>query len=321
MTSTLWRKGDNQLTRRSVLAISAGALAGGLSARTASANEIETHGISSFGDLKYPADFKHFEYVNPDAPKGGFFSQVGPSRQFNQNFLTFNSLNSYILKGDGAQGMQLTFASLMLMTGDEPDSMYGLTARAVRISSDKLTYRYLLRPEARFHDGSRLTAHDVAFSLKILKEKGHPIITQLTRDFLGAEAEDDATVVLKFAPGRARDVPLFVAALPIFSRAYYSTRNFEETTLDPPLGCGPYKVGKFEAGRYIEYERVKDWWGANLPVARGQNNFDVVRFEFFRDRDVAFEGFTSKTYSFREEFTARIWATRYDFPALKDGRV
>jgi microcin C transport system substrate-binding protein len=217
--------------------------------------------------------------------------------------------------------MQLTFATLMQGASDEPDAMYGLAARAVRISSDKLTYRYLLRPEARFHDGTRLTAHDVAFSLKLLKEKGHPIIGQLTRDFVGAEAEDDTTVVLKFAPKRARDVPLFVAGLPIFSRAYYSTKNFEETTLDPPLGSGPYKVGRFETGRYIEYDRVKDWWGAELPITRGQNNFDVVRFEFYRDRDVAFEGFTGKSYLFREEFTARTWATRYDFPAIKDGRV
>ena len=128
-------------------------------------------------------------------------------------------------------------------------------------------------------------------------------------------------MVLKFAERRARDVPLFVAALPIFSRAYYSAHNFEETTLEVPLGCGPYKVGKFEAGRYIEYDRVKDWWGADLPIARGQNNFDTVRFEFYRDRDVGFEGFTAKNYLFREEFTARTWATRYDFPALKDGRV
>jgi microcin C transport system substrate-binding protein len=154
-----------------------------------------------------------------------------------------------------------------------------------------------------------------------LKQKGHPIITQLTRDFAGAEAEDDATVTLKFAPKRARDVPLFVAGLPIFSRDYYSAHNFEETTLDPPLGSGAYKVGKFEAGRYIEYDRVKDWWGVDLPISRGQNNFDTVRFEYYRDRDVGFEGFTAKNYLFREEFTARTWATRYDFPALKDGRV
>src|SRR3954470_5222448 len=321
MTTTLSRKGDNRLTRRGVLIISAGALASGLSAIGAIADEIETHGISSFGDLKYPADFKQLEYVNVDAPKGGLFSQIGPSRVYNQNFLTFNSLNAYILKGDGAQGMQLTFAGVMQAEGDEPDAMYGLAARAVRISADRLTYRYLLRSEATFQDGSKLTAHDVAFSLNLLKQKGHPIITQLTRDFLGAEAEDDTTVTLKFAPKRARDVPLFVAGLPIFSQAYYSSHNFEETTLDPPLGSGPYKVGKFESGRYIEYDRVKDWWGANLPISRGQNNFDTVRFKFYRDRDVGFEGFTAKNYLFREEFTARTWATRYDFPALKDGRV
>ena len=126
---------------------------------------------------------------------------------------------------------------------------------------------------------------------------------------------------MTFAPKRARDVPLFVAGLPIFSRAYYATKPFDESTLDVPLGSGAYKVGRFEPGRYIEYERVKDWWGADLPVARGQNNFDVVRFEYYRDRDVGFEGFTAGSYLFREEFTSRTWATRYDFPAVKDGRV
>ena len=125
----------------------------------------------------------------------------------------------------------------------------------------------------------------------------------------------------KFKPGRARDVPLFAAGLPIFSRAYYSAKNFEETTLEAPLGCGAYKVGRFDVGRYIEYERVKDWWGADLPMSRGQHNFDTVRFEYYRDRDVGFEGFTGKNYLFREEFTARTWATRYDFPAIRDGRV
>jgi len=310
-------------TRRDALVIGAGALAGAVAFRPAAAvpEETECHGMSGFGDLKYPSDFKQFDYVDPNAPKGGTFSQIGPNRQYNQNFLTFNSLNSYILKGDAAQGMQLTFATLMASAADEPDSLYGLAARAVRISADGLTYRFLLRPQARFHDGTRLTAHDVAFSLATLKDKGHPIILQFLRDFAGAEATDDATVVVRFADKRARDVPLFVAGLPIFSRAYYSKRPFDESTLDVPLGSGPYKVGRFEAGRYIEYERVKDWWGSELPVSRGQNNFDNVRFEYYRDRDVAFEGFTGKNYLFREEFTSRIWATRYDFPAIRDGRV
>ncbi|MBN8959401.1 MAG: ABC transporter substrate-binding protein [Rhizobiales bacterium] len=281
----------------------------------------EVHGISAFGDLKYPADFTHFEYVDPDAPKGGVFSQIGPGIQYNQSFLTFNSLNSYILRGDAAQGMELTFASLMARSSDEPDAMYGFAARSVQISEDRTQYRFAMRPQARFHDGSPLTAHDVAFSLATLKEKGHPIIAQLLRDLEGAEAVNDATVLVRFAPKRARDVPLFAASLPIFSRTFYAGRKFDETTLEAPLGSGAYKVGRFEPGRFIEYERVKDWWGEAVPAIKGTSNFDHVRFEYYRDRDVGFEGFTAKSYLFREEFTSRTWATRYDFPAIKDGRV
>lgn len=277
--------------------------------------------MSAFGDLKYPPDFPHFDYVEPKAPKGGQFSHIGSTRQFNQSFLTFNTLNSYILKGEAAQGMEMTFTTLMTRATDEPDAMYGLAAKSVVISDGGLTYTFAMRPEARFHDGTKLTAHDVAFSLAILKEKGHPIIRQLLRDFDKAEVRDDATLVLRFKENRARDVPLFAAGLPIFSKGYYSKKPFDESTLDVPLGSGPYKVGKFEVNRYIEYERVKDWWAAGLPVAQGLYNFDIVRFEFFRDRDVAFEGFTGGTYLFREEFTSRIWATRYNFPAIEDGRV
>ncbi len=314
----------NGLSRRDVLGIGAGAVAAGATgfeALAQPAEDIERHGMSSFGDLKYPAGFPHFDYVDPKAPKGGVFSQIGPGTIYNQNTLTFNSLQSYILRGDAAQGMERTFATLMARADDEPDAMYGFAARAVRMSADGLTYRFAIRPEARFHDGSKLTAHDVAFSLTTLKDKGHPIITQFLRDFAGCEASDDSTVTVRFVPKRARDVPLFVAGLPIFSRAYYGRRPFDESTLDIPLGSGAYQVGRFEAGRYIEYKRVPDWWGAELPVARGQNNFDILRYEYYRDRDVGFEGFTAKSYLFREEFTSRIWATRYDFPALKDGRV
>jgi microcin C transport system substrate-binding protein len=310
------------LTRRSLLVIGGSTAAAAWLPRGAiAAEEKESHGISAFGDLKYPANFSRFDYVNPEAPKGGGFSHVGAYRAYNQSFLTFNSLNSFVLKGDAAQGMELTFAVLMVRALDEPDAMYGLAARGVRISADGSTYRFLMRPEARFHDGSKLTAQDAAFSLNALKEKGHPIIRQLMRDVVAVAADDDATLAVKFSPKRGREIPLFVAGLPIFSRAYYATRNFEDSTLDVPLGSGPYCVGRFEPGRFIEYERVKDWWGAGLPVARGQNNFDIVRYEYYRDRDVAFEGFTARSYLFREEFTSRIWATRYDFPALRDGRV
>ena len=314
------------MTRREALAAATGgALAAALprfAFAAPEAGEIETHGLSAFGDLKYPADFRQFAYVDPQAPRGGMFSQVGTVRYYNQNFLTFNSLNGFILRGDAALGIERTFATLMKRAWDEPDAMYGLAARSVRISTDSRTYRFFLRPEARFHDGSPLTAHDVAFSLNLLKDKGHQIIRQQLREFEGAEAADDTTVIARFIEDRARDVPLFVAAdLPIFSRAYYSSHPFEESILDVPLGSGAYKVGRFEAGRYIEYERVKDWWGADLPVSRGHNNFDVLRYEFYREREAGFQAFTAKNYLFREEFTSRVWATRYEFPAIKDGRV
>ena len=287
----------------------------------APAAEAARHGMSAFGDLKLPPDFKHFTYVNPEAPKGGVYSEIVSSRGFNGSFLTFNSLNGYILKGDGAYGMDLTFATLMVRSGDEPDAMYGLAAQAVRTSEDGLTYTFLLRPEAKFHDGSALSAHDVAWSLTTLKDKGHPLISQRLRDMKDAKAVDDHTVMVTFAPKRGRDVPLFVAGLPIFSRAYYAQHPFDQSNLNIPLGSGGYKVGKFSVGRFIEFERVKDWWGADLPVSRGQGNFDIVRYEYYRDRDVGFEGFTAGSYLFREEFTSRVWATRYNFPAFRQGRV
>ena len=311
-----------QLSRRHVLGLGVGALSA-TRFRPAKADDAgaEVHGISVFGDLKYPAGFHHFDYVNVAAPKGGLFSLIPSVRAYNQSYQTFNSFNAYILKGEGAQGMDMTFAPLMVRANDEPDAMYGLVAKSVQISADKLTYRFTLRPEARFHDGSKLTAHDAAFSLTTLKAKGHPLIVAQMRDLAKAEALDDATLVVTFAAKRARDVPLYVASLPIFSKAYYATRPFDESTLDIPVGAGPYKVGKFEVNRYIEFERVRDWWGADLPVSRGYYNFDIVRYEFYRDRDVAFEGFTGRNYLYREEFTSRVWATRYEFPAVKDGRV
>jgi microcin C transport system substrate-binding protein len=313
------------ITRRQIfghaLLLSAGAFGAVRFNMPAAAQDGERHGMSAFGDLKYPPDFSHFSYVNPNAPKGGVFSQIGPNRQYNQSFQTFNSLNSYILKGDAAQGMELTFATLMARSGDEPDAMYGYAARSVAISDGGLTYRFSLRSQAKFHDRTPITAHDVTFSLATLKDKGHPIITQLLRDFKSAEAIDDRTVEVRFAPKRGRDVPLFVAGLPILSKAYYSKQPFDQSTLEVPLGSGTYKVGRFEPGHYIEYERVKDWWTADLPISRGMSNFDTLRYEYYRDREVGFEGFTAKNYLFREEFTSRTWATRYDFPAFKDGRV
>jgi microcin C transport system substrate-binding protein len=283
--------------------------------------ETETHGLSSFGELKYAPDFKHFGYVNPAAPKGGTLAVQIRQTTGNQNFDTFNTLNIYVLRGDGAAGMDATFDSLMSGAGDEPDSLYGLVAKSVRVSGDKLTYRFVLRPEARFHDGSKLTAKDAAFSLNILKEKGHPVFRSILTQLASAEAEADDVLRVQFTPERSRDLHLVVAGMPIFSAQYWQGKDFEAATLEAPLGSGPYKVGRFETGRFIEFERVADYWAKDLPVNVGQNNFDRVRYDYFRDRTVAFEAFKNGTLNFHEEFTSRTWATGYDFPAMREGRV
>jgi microcin C transport system substrate-binding protein len=279
------------------------------------------HGLSVFGDLKYPAGFKQFDYVVPDAPKGGTLALVPSSWAYNQNPQTFNTLNTLILKGDAPVGMTVIFDSLMVRALDEPDAIYGLVAEGVEISADRNTYRFFLRPEARWHNDEQLTAEDVAFSLNILKEKGHPLISQTIREMAGAKALSAQEVEVTFTGDQSRDLAQTVAALPIISKTYYESRPFDETTMDAPLGSGPYKVGDLASGRYINYDRVEDYWGKDLPVMRGQYNFDTIRYEFYRDRDVAFEAFKAGKYLFREEFTSRVWATGYDFPAVNDGRV
>lgn len=304
-------------SRRHVLGLGAGALsATGLGPAMADNTGARVHGISAFGDLKYPPDFHHFSYVNVDAPKGGIFSQLVGS-----GGSTFNSLNAYIVKGDAANGMNLTFASLMARAFDEPDAVYLLAAEELTVSADRLVYRFRLRPGIRFHDGTEITAADVAFSLTTLKTRGHPAFSSVLREVAEVVAEDKRTVALRFSPARGLDAPALAASMPIFSEKYYTGRSFDETSLEAPLGSGPYRVARFEQGRYVEFERVKDWWGENLPVARGQYNFDVLRDEYYRDREVGLEAFVGRNYLFREEFTSRVWATRYDFPAIRDGRV
>jgi microcin C transport system substrate-binding protein len=274
------------------------------------------HGLSAFGALKYPVDFAAFDYVNRDAPKGGVFSQlVGAGGS------TFNSFNAYIVRGDAAADMGLTFAALMTRALDEPDAVYLLAADRLSVSDDGLQFRFRLREGASFHDGSPILAADVVFSLTTLKSKGHPAYSSMLRDLVAVEAEDERSVRLSFSPARGLDVPAMVAAMPILSAAYYAKRSFDETTLEPPLGSGPYKVATFEQGRFVEFERVKDWWGRDLPVSRGQFNFDRIRDEYYRDREVGFEAFAGRNYLFREEFTSRVWATRYDMPAVRDGRI
>ncbi len=312
------------LTRRTAMKVGAGGALAALLARPLAAfadDSVETHGLSSFGDLALAPDFPHFSYVNPKAPTGGLLSLQITTTSGNQTFDTFDTLNVYSWKGNGAAGMGATFDTLMAPNGDEPDAVYGLLAQSVRVSSDKLDYRFRLRPEARFFDGSRVTAADVAFSLNVLKEKGHPIYAQLLREVDSAAPEGDDVAHVRFVKGRSRDAHLIVVGMPVFSAAWWKGRDFTAATLDPPLGSGAYKVKAFEQGRFIEFERDPGYWGAKLPVNLGQNNFDRLRFEYYRERQVAFEAFKAGAINYHEEYTSRFWATAYDFPAAKDGRV
>jgi microcin C transport system substrate-binding protein len=274
------------------------------------------HGLSAFGDLAYPANFDHFNYADPNAPKGGTFSLVGWG-----GVATFNSLNNYILKGDAAQGLELLFDTLMTPAADEPDAVYGLVAESAEVADDKMSVTFYLRPEAKFADGRPLTADDVVYSFEALKTKGHPIYHQMLEDVVKAEALDPHTVRYTFKGELVRDLPLTVAGLPILSKAYYATHPFDQTTLDPPLGSGPYVVDSLAQGRTITYRRNPDYWAKDLPANRGRWNFDKIRFEYFRDRTAGMEAFKAGAYDFREEFTSKVWATEYDFPAIRDGRV
>ncbi|MFN4141818.1 extracellular solute-binding protein [Aestuariivirga sp.] len=275
-----------------------------------------SHGISAFGDLKYPANFRHFDYVNPDAPKGGRIALIGPVPVD-----TFDSFNGYILRGDAVQGYELMFDSLMATATDEPDSLYGLVAETADIAEDRKSITFALRQEAKFADGTPLTAEDVCDSFRLLSTEGHERIRITIRDVEACEVISPHALRYRFKGERTRDLPLTVAALPIFSKAYYEKVDFSKSTLEPPLGSGPYTVKSFRPGEYVTYGRREDYWARDLPVNRGRYNFDEVRFDYFRDRTAGFEALKAGTIDLREEYTSRDWATAYDFPALKDGRV
>lgn len=310
-----------RLTRREILALGGGALAAGLLPGGMARAGEGRHGMSIFGKLKYAPGFPHFDYVNPMASKGGTFSQVGPTAAFNASFYTFDTLNGFILRGAAAQGLELVFDTLMVRAYDEPDALYGLVAESVEASADGNSLVFHLRAGAHFHDGTPLTAEDAAFSFLLLKEKGHPLISQNLREVATIQARDERTLEITFTGEQTRDLPLFIAGgLPIFSRRYYTENEFG-SSLKPPLGSGPYKIGPFRAGRFITYKRVEDYWARDLNVNVGQWNFDRVRFDYFRDRTAQFEAFSSGHYLFREEFTSKTWATEYNFPAVRDGRV
>ena len=283
----------------------------------ASADVITAHGISTFGELKYGADFEHLDYVNPDAPKGGEISLWG--------FGSFDSMHPYSTKGRSGQYSSIFFESLLEGSSDEPDSVYGLVAESLEYPEDRSEVIFNMRPEARFSDGSPLTAADVVFSYEVLRDKGLPSFRAvIEKQIESAEALGPHRVKFTFKDGvPTRDLPQTAGGLPIFSKAYYETSgaDFEESTLTPAIGSGPYVLASIDVGQQIIYKRNPDYWGKDLPINRGRHNFDTIRIEYFADYNSAFEGFKAGTYSFRSEASSKIWATAYDFPAIEKGWV
>ncbi len=271
------------------------------------------HGVAMHGDLKYGPDFKNFEYADPDAVKGGTvtFASIG----------TFDSLNPYILKGIPAAGLGLVFQSLTTQSEDEAFSEYGDIAESIIMPEDRSWVAFDIRPEARWQDGRPVTVEDVIFSLEILKTEGHPFYRAYYKNVVGAEKVGERRVRFTFDGGTNRELPLIVGQMPILPEHYFEGREFGRATLDPPIGSGPYRIKKVDPGRTIVYERVKDWWGADIPVNKGRFNFDEVRYEYYRDSDVALEAFKAGQYDIRLENTAKLWATGYRSPALDKGWI
>jgi microcin C transport system substrate-binding protein len=270
-------------------------------------------GLSLFGDLKYKPGFTHFDYANPDAPKGGTMKLEALG--------TYDSLNPFIVKGVPAEGIGQIFDTLTTESEDEPYSEYGLVAQTIEVAPDRRSVLYTLRPEARFHDGTPMTVGDVIWTFETLRTKGLPMFRSYYRDVVKVEQEGEHGVRFTFRSADNRELPQILGQMPVLSKAYWSSRDFEKTTLDPPLGSGPYKVETVDPGRSIAYRRVPDYWGANLPVNKGRFNPDVIRYDYYRDGTVALEAFKAGQYDLREENSSKAWATAYDSPAVRDGRI
>lgn len=271
-----------------------------------------THGIAIFGDLKYPEKFTHFDYVNPDAPKGGLVKMA--------SFGSYDNFNPFIIKGNAAAGAASLHCTLLAPADDEPMSSYGYLAEKVELAPDRKSEIFTLNKNAKFSDGSPVTADDVIFSFHTLIKKGLPMFAQYYKDVKNVEKINDHQVKFTFLTDKNRELPTILGQLEVFSKAFYTKHDFEKSELLPPVGCGPYKVASFKAGQSINYERVPSWWGENVPSQKGQHNFDIT-YIYYRDQNVLFEAFKSGDHDFRAENIAKNWAAGYKIPAVQQGRI
>jgi len=298
-----------------------------LSAQAALAEDkvITSHGYSYFGDLKYPADYPHFDYVNPDAPKGGEIALYAPG--------TFDSMNPYARKGRAGRLSWMVYESLLggseatgePLPGDRYNEGYGLLAESLEYDAGKTWVIFHMRPEARFADGTPVTAQDVVFSHNLFLEQGLKSYAEaVKRRVLSAEALDDHTVKFTFAEGISRRSLIDqVGGTPVFPRKWYEETGarLDEPRLEAAPGSGPYQVKSYDVNRNIVYARNPDYWGWHLPINKGRHNFDTIRIEYFADDNAAFEAFKAGIYTFRPEGNSKTWATGYDFPAVEKGHV
>jgi len=270
-------------------------------------------GVALYGVPKYPAHFQHLDYVNPDAAKGGTirFAAMGG----------FDTLNPSILKGDKAEGLGLVYQTLMEATLDEPNSIYGLVAQSMAFPEDRSWVSFKLRPEARFSDGTPVTVEDVIWSFETLQKQGHPFYRSYYRDVVKAEKMGPHEVKFTFSSKGNTELPMILGQLPVLPQHDWVKRKFAETTLEPVIGSGPYKIESVDPGHSITFVKVKDWWGAALPLNKGRYNFDRVRWDYYRDAEVAQEAFMAHRYDFKMENIAKTWATGYEGAALQRGDI